>query len=183
MFGFKERLLNEASLSRIYQHSTESNIGMLTAYRGQYSVKQNEDRNSKLKSDILSMGFGYVPVVGHYIENPGTPNEQKVKEQSFLVISSANDSGKLKNFLKRAGEKYDQDSVLYKDSSNEEAVLIGTASGRWPGLGQEEKIGKWHPNRIGTYYSQMKGHRTFTFESVEAPEGLMSRAYREKIQK
>ena len=183
MFRFKERMLNESSLSRIYQHSKESNIGMITAYRGQYSVRQNEDRNEKLKSDIQSGGFGYIPVIGFYIENPGTQEERRVKEQSFLVISSSNDSGKLKGFLQRAGARYDQDSVLYKDASVEDAILIGTSSGRWPGLGTEVKIGKWSANKIGTYYTQMKGHRTFTFESVEPPESLMSRAYREKLQK
>jgi hypothetical protein len=183
MFTFKQQQLHESSLSRIYQHSQESNLGMITAYRGQYSVQQNEKRNSQLMSDIRSAGFGYVPVTGHYIENPGTPEEQKVIEKSFLVISSSQDSGKLKHFLQNVGVKYDQDSVLYKDSKSDEAILIGTASGRWPGLKVEVKVGKWKPNAIGSYYTKMKGHRTFAFESVEAPESLMSRGFREKLTK
>lgn len=183
MFGFKQKQLHESSLSRIHQHSLESNMGMITAYRGQYSVQQNEKRNSDLMSDIRSAGFGYVPVTGYYIENPGTPEEQKVIERSFLVISSANDGGRLKFFLEKSGKKFDQDSVLYKDASNDDAVLIGTASGRWPGLNVEVKVGKWKPNSIGAYYTKMKGHRTFTFESVEPPESLMSRGFREKISK
>ena len=181
MFTFKEQLLHESSLSRIYQHSKESNIGIITAYRGDYSISQNESRNSNLMSDIRSAGMGYVSVTGHYIENKGSPEEKKVVEKSFIVISSANDSGKLKNFLKRTGAKYNQDSVLYKDSANEQAVLIGTAAGRWPGLDTEVEVGTWHANKIDSYYTQMKGHRSFTFESVESPEGLMSRAYRDKL--
>lgn len=180
--GFKDNLLHESSLSRIHQHSKESNLGMITAFRGQYDVSTNEKRNRNLISDIRGAGFGYVMVTGYYTENPGTENEQKVKEQSFLVISNANDGGRLKTFLKTAGEKYDQDSVLYKDASTEEAILIGTATGRWPGMNTEVRAGKWQPNKIGTYYTQMRGHRTFAFESVEVPEGLMSRAYRQKIQ-
>lgn len=183
MFTFREKQLHESSLSRIYQHSQESNIGMITAYRGQYSKQQNEKRNSDLVSDIRSAGFGFVSVQGFYIENPGTPKEQKVSENSFLVISSANDSGRLKAFLQRSGAKYDQDSVLYKDASSDDATLIGTASGRWPGLNTEVKVGTWHANKIGDYYTKMKGHRTFTFESVQAPEGLMARAYRQKLLK
>ena len=183
MFGFKEKELHESSLSRIHQHTKESNIGMLTAYRGQYSVQQNEKRNSDLISDIRSAGFGYVPVTGFYIENPGTPEQQKVIEKSFLVISSANDSGRLKFFLKKSGAKYDQDSVLYKEASSEDAILIGTTSGRWPGMNTEINVGKWKPNSIGSYYTKMKGHRTFTFESVQAPEGLMSRGFRDIIEK
>jgi hypothetical protein len=158
-------------------------MGMLTAYRGDLSVQQNEKRNAQLVSDIRSAGFGYVPVEGHYIENPGTPEEQKVKEKSFLVISSPNDSGKLKSFLQRSGVKYNQDSVLYKDHSKESAQLIGTGAGRWPGLGTEVDVGSWTANKIGNYYTRMRGHRTFTFESVEVPESLMSRAYREKLSK
>ena len=158
-------------------------MGMITAYRGQYSIQQNQKRNSQLMSDIRSAGFGYVPVTGYYVENPGTPEEQKVVENSFLVISSANDAGRLKFFLHKSGVKYDQDSVLYKDASESEAILIGTAPGRWPGLNVEVKIGKWKPNSIGAYYTKMKGHRTFTFESVQVPEGLMSRGFREKLAK
>lgn len=158
-------------------------MGMITAYRGQYSIEQNEKRNSQLISDIRSAGFGYVPVTGFYVENPGTEDEQKVTEKSFVVISSANDSGRLRFFLEKSGKKYDQDSVLYKDAATDEAVLIGTASGRWPGLNVEVKVGKWKPNSIGSYYTKMKGHRTFTFESVEVPESLMSRGFREKLSK
>jgi len=183
MFGFKDKMLHESSLSRIYQHSQESNMGMITAYRGQYPVEQNEKRNSQLVSDIRSAGFGYVSVTGFYVENPGTPEERKVREKSFLVISSANDSGRLKHFLMRSGVKYDQDSVLYKDASRDDAILIGTASGRWPGLNTEVSVGKWSANKVGSYYTQMKGHRTFTFESVEEPQGLMSKGFFEKLQK
>lgn len=183
MFSFKQQQLHESSLSRIYQHSKESNMGMITAFRGQYSLDQNEKRNKNLVSDIRSAGFGYIPVEGYYVENPGTPEEQKVKEQSFLVISSANDSGRLKSFLQRSGVKYDQDSVLYKDASDDDAVLIGTAAGRWPGMNTTIKVGKWSANKIGSYYTRMKGHRTFTFESVEPPESLMSQGFREKIEK
>ena len=183
MLTFKDKMLHESSLSRIYQHSQESNMGMVTAYRGDYSIQQNEKRNSSLVSDIRSAGFGFVPVIGYYIENPGTPEETKVVEKSFVVISSSNDSGRLKGFLKRVGVKYNQDSVLYKDASSDQAVLIGTASGRWPGLDVETKVGTWHANKIDSYYTQMKGHRSFRFESVESPEGLMSRAYREKLDK
>jgi hypothetical protein len=183
MFTFRDKMLHESSLSRIHQHSKESNMGIITAYRGDYSKQQNETRNASLVSDIRSAGFGYVSVTGYYIENPGTPEETKVVEKSFVVISSANDSGRLKGFLKRSGEKYNQDSVLYKDAASDQAVLIGTAPGRWPGLDTEVKVGAWHANKIDSYYTQMKGHRTFRFESVESPEGLMSKAYRQKIQK
>lgn len=180
--SFKQQQLHEASLSRIWQHSHESNMGIITAYRGEFDVSQNEKRNKELVSSIRSSGFGFIPVTGFYVENPGQEDEKKVKENSFVVISSPNDSGKLRSFLIKMGIKFNQDSVFYKDASKEKAVLIGTAQGRWPGLNNQVEVGKFVPQKIGAYYTKMRGHRTFVFESVELPETLMTRAYREKIE-
>lgn len=175
-----EKQLHESSLSRIWQHSKDSNMGMITAYRGEFDVKENEKRNRELTGLIRSEGFGFIPVTGFYIENPGQEDEQRVQEKSFVVISSPNDNGRLRNFLIRMGIKYNQDSVLYKDASDEKAKLIGTTSGRWPGKNVEVEVGKFTPQKIGQFYTKMKGHRTFVFESVVLQENIMSRAYREK---
>lgn len=183
---FKQRLLHEASvrsLSRIWQHSNESNIGMITAYRGEFDVKQNNARNKELASLIRQAGFGYVQVTGFYIENLGQNDERKVQEKSFLVMSSATDSSKLRDFLIKMGIKFNQDSIFYKDASKDKGVLIGTASGRWPGMKVEVVAGKFTPQKLGTYYTKMKGDRKFTFESVECPQGLMPRALQEKLEK
>ena len=45
---FKQMLIHEGatrSLSRIWQHTKESNIAMITAYRGEFDKSQNEKRN------------------------------------------------------------------------------------------------------------------------------------------
>jgi len=181
--SFKNNQLHELNLGRIYQHSVDSNIGMITAYRGEFDVDTNEKRNRELQSAIRSNGFGYVPVTGFYVENPGQDDEQKVQEKSFLVISNKNDANKLKYFLIRMGTKFNQDSVLYKDHSNDKAILIGTAQGRWPGKNIEVEAGKFVAQKIGQFYTKMRNHKTFVFESVESPENLLSRAYRERIEK
>lgn len=178
---FKQQQLHEASLSRIWQHTRESNMGIITAYRGEFDIRQNEKRNKELMSAIRSAGFGFIPVTGFYVENPGQEDEQKVQEKSFVVLSSSNDSGKLRTFLIKMGIKFNQDSVLYKDASVDKASLIGTAQGRWPGLNNQVEVGKFVPQKIGTYYTKMRGHRTFVFESAELPESLMTKAYRQKI--
>lgn len=184
MQSFKQKLLHEASirsLSRIWQHTTESNIGIMTAFRGEFDAAQNEKRNRELMSEIRAVGLGYTQVSGYYIENLGQEDEQKVQEKSFFITSTANDGGKLKNFLTRMGVKFNQDSVFYKSASSPSGILIGTASGRYPGLGTEVEVGKFSPQKVGQYYTRMKGDRTFTFESVDFPENLMSRHYREKF--
>lgn len=175
--GFREYSLHESSLGRIYQHSQNSTIGTLTAFRGENTLATNRNRNKGLENAIRSSGFGFVKVTGHYVESPGTPEQRKVVEESFLVISAADDNGKLKGFLKKYGREYEQDSVLYK-VPGKKAVLIGTKSGVWPGLGVEFEIGDFKPNKIADIYSKMKGGRTYVFEGVEAPDNLFTIAYK-----
>lgn len=180
ILSFKERLVNESSLGRIFQHSKNSNIAIMTAHRGEFDAKENEKRNRELASLIRANKFGYVPVTGYYVENQGQEDEQKVQEKSFLIISSKDDGGRLKGFVKKMGAKFNQDSVLYKNADDEDAFLIGTVAGRWPGKDVEHRAGKFVPQKIGMFYTKMRNHRTFVFESVVELEGLMSRAYREK---
>lgn len=183
VFSFNETQLHEINLGRIYQHTKESNIGMITAYRGELDVVSNEKRNRELMGAIRSSGFGFVSVTGFYVENPGLDDEQKVEEKSFVVISNKNDSGKLKFFLQRMGSKYNQDSVLYKDAQSDSAILIGTTAGRWPGKNVEVEAGKFTAQKIGQFYTKMRNHKTFVFESVETPENIMTRAYRTRANK
>ena len=185
MRKFSDSMLHEAaskSLSRALQHTQESNVGIITAYRGEFDKKTNESRNQKLAQEIRSNGFGYINVTGFYVENLGKEDETKVQEKSFFVTSNKNDGGKLKSFLKSMGKKYNQDSVFYKSADDLDGTLIGTASGRWPGIGTEVNVGKFHPQRIGMFYTKMKGNRTFTFESVEYQQNLMAKAYQKKFE-
>lgn len=166
-------MLDEGSLSRLWKHTTERNIGMLTAYRGRYPVSENKTRNAKLQADIRSAGFGFFRVEGHYIEGYGSEVSKDVKEQSFLVIGEkGNDNGKLKGFLKKWGAKYNQDSVFYKSFDNK-GMLIGTQSKDedgnavdFPGMGKEHMVGDFHPMKMGQFYSKMKG-KPFVFESYQ----------------
>lgn len=161
--------LEESSLSRIYSHTQNRNIGMITANRADNLPEDNKIANANLHKDIRNAGFGLLNVTGHYIENKGEPTENKVKEHSYLVIGkSGDDSGNLKGFLKKHGEKYGQDSVLYKSHDSENAKLIGTRDGDWIKKHEEVDVGKFHTNKVGDYHTQLKGgNKTFTFEHVE----------------
>lgn len=175
--GFRQYALHESSLGRIYQHSQKNTIGTITAFRAGNTLAVNRNKNKPLENAIRSNGFGFVNVTGHYIESPGTPEQRKVVEESFLVISSPNDNGKLKGFLKKWGAICEQDSVLYK-VPNEKAVLIGTKAGVWPGLGVEEVIGDFKPNKIADLYSKLKGGRTYVFEGVTESPNIFTLAYK-----
>jgi beta-glucosidase/6-phospho-beta-glucosidase/beta-galactosidase len=167
------QMLDEASLVRLWQHTQERNIGIITAYRGRYPVSENKKRNSQLQAEIRSAGFGFYKVEGRYIEGYGSEVSKDVKEQAFLVIGEkGNDNGKLKGILKKFGTKYDQDSILYK-SFDGKGMLIGTQDKdedgnavEFPGMGKEISVGDFKPMKVSQFYSRMKG-KPFVFEAYQ----------------
>lgn len=159
--------LNEASLGRVYQHTQDRNIGMMTAHRGEYTADENKKRNQELEGHIRKAGYGFVKVKGRYIENHGTKDAKAVDEHSYLVVGKkGDDKGELLHFLKKHGHKYEQDSVLHKAHNEENAKLHGTREGGFPGKDKEHDVGKFHPGRAGEFHSVMKG-KTYAFESIQ----------------
>ena len=107
-------------------------------------------------------------VKGEFVENYGTPQARPVHENSFLVIDGGTSQGEdqLKAFLKREGNKFGQDSVMFKSYNKEMAVEIGTRADASLGIGGEKVLGTWHPNKIGEFCTIMKGGRSFVFGSA-----------------
>ena len=175
MKNFKH-YLEEASFSRINTHlKGDRPVGMMTAFRGTYTYQDNKKRNKKLESDIRRAGLGYFKVSGRYIENFGKPDAEDVGEDSYFIIGNSEQDNEFKSLIKKLGAKYEQDSVLYKPGGDKDAMLIGTNhTADWPGFDKEEITGKWKPNKSGEFYSKMRG-RSFVFESVEEPLGMMGR--------
>lgn len=172
------QILDEASLSRLYRHTLDRNIGIITAFRGRYPVSENKARNARLQSEIRAAGFGFYRVDGHYIEGYGSEVSKDVKEQAFLVIGDkGDDRGRLKGFLKKAGARYNQDSVLFKPFEGN-AVLIGTQGKdedgnavEFPGMGKEFSVGEFKPMKVSQFYSRMKG-KPFVFESYQEADNF-----------
>ena len=159
MKSFKE-FLEESSLSRIKSKADKSGIAALSADRGDKSRKENQARSKQLQKDIRgTFGRGPTKVKGSYLENPGTKDERKVKEKSYVI-----DRGKLskKDFKKKAkklGKKYKQDSVLTQTKKT--ATLHRTRKG---GLDKKgENVGRFKPQGKNPYgQSQIKG-KTFSY--------------------
>lgn len=171
MSNLKESILStlsesaNQSLSRVLFHTINSNIAVLTGHRGNLSVDENNRRNDELKQKIREAGYGYIRVKGNYTENKNTPDEKKVKEDSLLVIGKrGNDNGKLLSLAKQWGEEYDQDSILHKQYNSEQAFLHGTSHiNEWIPHGKSESVGKFHPNRMGEFYSTLVSGKPFSF--------------------
>jgi hypothetical protein len=168
LLKLRKFMLSEAankSLSRIMAHAQGRNVGIITAHRGEHDKATNNARNKDLAHDIRKAGLGFVHVKGRYVENYGKPEARHVDEHSYFVMGKkGNDSGHLKGFLKHHGEKYGQDSVLHKPHDSENAHLIGTKEGGYPGHGKTADLGKFHANRIPEFHSVLKGNRTFAFQ-------------------
>lgn len=162
--------LNESSLSRLWKKYQDSDSGTITAFRGEYSKKENLARNAELKAALLGAGYSVTSVDGVYIENYGSANEKQVKEKSFIVFDHKK-TGKLKADLKRLGLRYDQDSITFNSVSDGNYYLIGTSKrdDSYPGFGKEIKLGKPMFGKSGEFHSSVKG-RPFVFEETLAEE-------------
>lgn len=167
------RVLDEAGLSRFLTHLNTRNVGVVTAFRGgSENLASNRARNRELQSLIRQEGFGYLRLIGSWVENEGTPEEGRVTEESFFVIGTdADDNGKLKGFLKKMMNKYTQDAVIFKPWNSTTANLIfrDNPSSLTP-------IGTFsvNPQNIGSMYSKFKGH-PFVFHSLSEQRSFMSR--------
>lgn len=159
--------LNESSLSRLWKKYQDCDSGTITAFRGEYSKKENLARNAELKAALLGAGYSVTSIDGVYIENYGSANEKPVKEKSFIVFDHKK-TGKLKGDLKRLGLRYDQDSITFNSVSDGNYYLIGTSKRKdsYPGFGKEIKLGKPMFGKSGEFHSSVKG-RPFVFEETE----------------
>lgn len=161
-----------SSFSRIWQRLNNNNIersvGIITAFRKDLKLSENRKWNGALKACISNLGYGFFNVKGFYIQDHNTEEATPVEEDAIFVISGADN--KLKKDLIKLGIKFEQDSILFKPFNSKDAILIGTNSAEFPGLGKEHTLGAWSPNKIDEFYSKSKG-RAFVFASAEEELG------------
>ena len=116
-----KRKLNESSLSRILQHiESVRSFGVLSAFRGGLSKRENMERHADLKDKVRGMGYGFIEMRGGYKEEDGG----FVNELSLFV------PGIDKRALVDLGSDLDQDSVIYKDKNSFELVGTNRATGK-----------------------------------------------------
>jgi hypothetical protein len=156
------KYLIEASLGRVWQHTQNRNIGMISASRGDLTPEENNRRTRELKAEVRKAGFGFIPVKGRYVENHGKPDSRNVDEHALLVIGKdGDDKGQLLGTLKNLGSKYGQDSILHKPHNFHAASLHGTNDSF--GRDKVVEVGDWHPNRAGEFHSLIRGKKPFEF--------------------
>lgn len=162
----------ETTLNRINSHIGSSNIGMISASRAGQSAEERKSAHHALRGDIEKAGLGYISMKGAYTETDAAGKAHKVSEPSYMVFSrkAGDDSGHLKGFLSSTGEKYNQDSVLYKAHNDKNANLIGTTKNphAFVKYGESHNVGEFHPNRAPEFHTMLRGrggNKAFAFES------------------
>lgn len=181
-------LLHEASLSRFYQHfagtlemggnEAPKAIAILTASRASLSKAENNKRNAELRKLIKMATYnvkegeeriGFFKVIGTYAETQADGTTKRVKEDSTVVVSPANQAQKLKKMAMVLGAKFDQDSIFFAE--NGQAMLIYTrdvmdeAGNVEFKKGHITRLGAFHPQQLGMAFTKIKG-KTFAFEWI-----------------
>ena len=163
--------IQESSLSRIQSKSKKSGVAAISADRGNLSRKENQTRSQQLQKDIRGkFGRGPTKVKGSYLENPGSKDERKVKEKSFVIDRGKMGKRKFKKEVKKLGKKYGQDSVLTQTKKT--GTLHSTRKGKPLGISKDSKgrsrtkgdnVGRFQPQGKNPYgQSQIKG-KTFEY--------------------
>jgi len=198
-------MINEAaskSLNRVLDHFQNNSFSIISASRGLYGKEENDTRTQNLISDVRGSGFGFVKMKGRYVEGYGTEGEKTPVQEDVLFIASKpmkvntettsqeekkhNDevnakwNQEFKQKMIALGNKYDQESIVFKPYEEEKAYLIGTTdvdeNGKkvWPGYGNMVEVGDVKLGKAGIFHTMLwKNKRTFTFESVEYPKSFM----------
>jgi hypothetical protein len=180
-------LINESSLSRIYQHSQNHDIGTITAFRDRrdcdgekYTTSEKRKRNKSLKAKLANLRYSVTPAKGEYIENYNSPEAKSVKEDIFIVVD-IEDRGTLKKDLRKLGQEFEQDSILYIPKGGTAGFLIGTnnCSNGYPGMGSVIKLNNALFGKSGEFNTRVNGRpfnlRESTEEIILPPEGFYGR--------
>jgi hypothetical protein len=131
------------------------NVGLISARRPELTPAQNLIRDGELRAEIRQC-FGLLHLRGRYVADYGLPHVNAREEYACFVISHADDSGKLKGFLKKYGRKYGQESVIYKGYYRD-AILLALRDLPAFGIkdGEMRSLGRFHPDRLGILYTLM----------------------------
>jgi hypothetical protein len=174
--------IQEASLSRIWQHHKNGSFVIITSWRGvehkpkkmsnQEWLALNRQVFAKLKKQVMSDGYGFIPAegVGQEKTNDGVQYEAT---EPVIIVPNPKGVDSDKSLLKKAlkwgrapGGKGDfkQDYVFYHtvdESGQAKSAIINPMASA-----DNVKFKNFKPGDISDYYTRIKGKRTFAYEWV-----------------
>ena len=167
-------VIYEGTFNRLLSQMHNNDFVIITAYRANFTKKENILRNRKLRGILNSHKMGVHQLVGHWQEAPSGVDYKDAKksdlidsvERSYMVVKhNSMSDNEFKNIIMSCMtiDNETQDAVLYKH--NDSYFLLYNN-------GTEEEIGsKLTLNKISQAYSQYvkKMDIPFVFEGVETP--------------
>lgn len=163
----------ERSMARLYGQIADNDkiVIILTAFRHENDLKTNRRLNVSLGSDLRSLGWGFTPVIGGFVEKGEDGKDVHVQEES-LFVNATGDSGHVIATVHKLLQKYEQQAALVKLPDDPIAVLL------WDD-GHTTPAGKWRadPHQMAQYYTQMRNGpvgRQFKFEAA-GDDSVMTR--------
>jgi hypothetical protein len=169
------KVLNESYLNRIHSHIMKHDCAVITAFRNKLincmsedngdklNISDNKMRNKRLKSALLSLGYGVTSVEGTYIENYMSDNQVEVKEDSYFVVNLT-DNPNFISHIKKLGEMFCQDSVMIVEQGGNNNYLFGTNKSDFLGYGEKIELGRFKPGIEAEFMTKVNG-RPFALES------------------
>jgi hypothetical protein len=133
-----------------YVEDDKKDFGILSAFRGSNSDKENKARHEELKKAIRQMGYGFIELRGGYKGDEGY-----VEELSLLIPNIT------KKGIVDLGRQFQQHSVMYKNDqdfyyigTNEEAGVGKVLMRFKKGEGQDNlELAK---HKVVDFFSQLK---------------------------
>jgi len=110
--------LLESSVGRIFQHLSTQGTPVLIISSFRHENSNHKAKHSSLGIAIRNAGFGYIKVVGHWVEKGEFTEVSDGMEDSYMVMGDVNTEKRLLNLGIQLGKKYNQEAILFKDSRN-----------------------------------------------------------------
>lgn len=170
--------IQEASLSRIWQHHRQGAFVIITSWRGEehkpksMTSKQwldlNREMFAKLKKQVRSDGYGFIPAEGVGQEKTDQGEQYEAIEPVIIVPNPKgpdDDKSLLKAALKwgkapGGNGKFKQDFIFYhtvQDGKSYSAIVNPAVPA------DRVKFKKFKPGDISDYYTKIRG-RPFAYE-------------------
>jgi hypothetical protein len=151
-----------AGLSRVWSYLNDpkrfNSFGVLSAMRDAGNPARradNQARHKSLQRDVRALGLGFIPAVGRWVENAGTPDAREVVELSLIVPNL-----RLEDLI-RLLRKYEQEAGIWGSGGKVRA---------YDQQGRATEWSQWSRMRFqldpGAVQSLVKGRRAFAFEAL-----------------
>ena len=107
--------IESAGLSRIWQYTQDYPCGTISAFRPDYTRKENKYRSSVLGGLLRNKGFSTILVMGHF----KYPDGKIDKENSYFVWDTRGNGKALFKALLDLGEKFEQNSITFAEAGED----------------------------------------------------------------